>query len=306
MKKDLFLAYVALGIVCLIWGTTYLALRIAVAHFPPLLFTALRQSLAGLIILGVLLISNKGEWPSFGHAMRQFVAGFFMISVGNGFVAWGEMYIPSGIAAIICSLMPVVVILINIGIHREEKPNPKILAGVLLGLIGIILIFSEHLGEFSRPEYVGGILLTFGAVLGWAFGSIWIKKKNNSTNLFLNAGLQMLGGGIWLFPISLVFDDYSAISLTPEAVYPFIYLVIFGSIVAYLSFSYALRKLPMTIVSLYAYINPLVAVILGWAVLQEQLNLRIVVAFIITVGGIYLVNRGYQQVKTLQSALSGR
>lgn len=306
MKKDLLFAYIALGVVCIIWGTTYLALRIAVENFPPLLFTGLRQTLSGFIIIVATLIYNKGGWPSMTHVLRQAIAGFFMISVGNGFVAWGEMYIPSGIAAILCSLMPGVVILINLGIERDERPNAKILIGVALGLLGIILIFSEHLAEFSRPEYIGGILLTFGAVLGWALGSIWIKKKNNSTNLFLNAGLQMLGGGLLLFPISIVFDDYSTISFGPEAVYPFIYLVVFGSIIAYLSFSYALRKLPMTIVSLYAYINPLVAIILGWAVLNEKLNLKILVAFAITIAGIYLVNRGYQQVKAWQNALSSR
>jgi drug/metabolite transporter (DMT)-like permease len=306
VKRDLLFAYIALAVVCVIWGTTYLALRIAVLHFPPLLFTALRQVLSGLIIVLSTLIIYKGSWPSWNHVLRQSIAGFFMISIGNGFVAWGEMFVPSGIAAIICSLMPAVVILLNIGFHREEKPNGKILIGVALGLVGILLIFSEHITEFSNAQYVGGILLIFSAVLGWALGSIWIKKKNNSTNLFLNAGIQMFGGGIWLFPISLAFDDYSTISLAPEAVYPFIYLVVFGSIIAYVSYSYALRKLPMTIVSLYAYINPLVAVILGWLVLNEKLNIKIMIAFGITVAGIYLVNKGYQQGKKLETSLSSR
>lgn len=303
VKRDLLLAYVALAIVCVIWGTTYLALRIAVAHFPPLLFTALRQIISGSIILAATLVITKERWPQFEHVVRQLVAGFFMISIGNGFVAWAEMYIPSGIAAIMCSTMPVVVIIINIAIHREEKVNANIVTGVILGMLGIILIFSEHLSDFSRAEYIGGILLTFSAVLGWAFGSIWIKKKNNSSNLFLNAALQMIGGGVWLIPISIVFDDYTTISFESEAVYPFIYLVAFGSIVAYLSYTYALRKLPMTFVSLYAYINPLVAIILGWAVLSEKLNGRIFIAFLITVAGIYLVNRGYQQIKAIQSVL---
>lgn len=300
------LAYLALAAVCVIWGTTYLALRIAVAHFPPLLFTALRQTIAGLIIVGTTLWLMKATLPSLAHTLRQAVAGFFMISVGNGFVAWAEMYIPSGIAAIICSLMPVVVILINISIHREERPNATIILGVALGLLGIILIFSEHLSEFSNSEYVSGIILTFLAVLGWAGASIWIKKKNTESNLYMNAGLQMFFGGFLLFPLSLVFDDYSTISWSPEAIYPFIYLVVFGSLVAYVAYSYALRKLPMTIVSLYAYINPLVAVVLGWAVLNEKLNGKIGLAFLITVLGIYTVNKGYQQLKEWRAAYSNR
>jgi drug/metabolite transporter (DMT)-like permease len=304
VKKNYLLAYLALAAVCVIWGTTYLALRIAVAHFPPLLFTALRQTIAGLIIIGATLLLMKASLPSKQHMLRQAVAGFFMISIGNGFVAWAEMYIPSGIAAIICSLMPVMVILMNLSVHREEKPNALILLGSVLGLLGIVLIFSEHLAEFTRREYVLGIVLTFLAVLGWAGASIWIKKKNTESNLYLNAGLQMLFGGALLFPLSAAFDDYTMISWTAEAIYPFIYLVVFGSIVAYISYSYALRKLPMTIVSLYAYINPLVAVVLGWLVLDEKLNDKIGVAFLITVVGIYIVNKGYQQIKEWRAAYS--
>jgi drug/metabolite transporter (DMT)-like permease len=116
----------------------------------------------------------------------------------------------------------------------------------------------------------------------------------------------MFFGGLWLYPLSLMYDDYSLISFTAGSVYPFIYLVFIGSIVAYLSYQYALRKLPMTIVSLYAYINPLVAALLGWLVLGEKLNSKIGVAFLITVAGIYLVNRGYQMLKEYRTELSQR
>jgi drug/metabolite transporter (DMT)-like permease len=281
-------------------------LRIAVAHFPPFLFTLLRQTVAGIIILVATFMIMKPAIPTFRHLIHQAIAGFFMISVGNGFVAWAEMFIPSGIAAIICSMMPVMVILINVSVHREEKPNAMIVLGSVLGFLGILLIFSEHLAEFSKPEYLAGIILTFLAVIGWAGGSIWIKKKNTESNLYLNAGLQMFFGGLLLLPLSLAFDDYSKISLAPQAVYPFIYLVVFGSIVAYVSYSFALRQLPMTIVSLYAYINPLVAVLLGWLVLNEKLNEKIGLAFILTVAGIYIVNKGYQQLKEWRAALSQR
>jgi drug/metabolite transporter (DMT)-like permease len=293
-SRSLYIAYLGLAAVCLIWGTTYLALRIAVLHFPPFLFTAIRQTVAGLILLTVMLTIGKAKLPSKQHIWQQAIAGFFMMSLGNGLVAWAEMHIPSGVAAIICSLMPVVVIMVNVMINKDERPTIPIIMGVIIGLIGIVMIFSEHMAEFSKSEYRLGIVMTFGAVIAWASGSIWMKKKNLESNPFVNAGLQMLFGGLWLIPMSLAFDDLSSVSWSPEAAYSMLYLIVFGSLIAYASYSYALRKLPMTIVSLYAYVNPIVAVLLGWLVLDEKLNAKIIVAIILTVAGIYIVNKGYQ------------
>jgi drug/metabolite transporter (DMT)-like permease len=294
MKKDLLIAYLALIVVCIIWGTTYFALRIAVLHFPPFLFTALRQLTAGTLLIAFVLTIGKAALPSGNQIFRQAIGGFFMITLGNGLVAWAEMHVPSGIAAIICSLMPVLVILINLSINREEKPTVPIIMGVAFGLIGIIMIFSENLGEFSKPEYIVGIAMIFGAALSWAGGSIWIKKRNTNSNPFLNAGMQMFFGGVWLLPLTFLFDDLSTVSWSAEAAYSLLYLILFGSIVAYTCFSYALRKLPMTIVSMYAYVNPVVAVILGWLFLDEKFNLKIGIAILITIAGIYIVNKGYQ------------
>lgn len=292
--KSNYIAYFALAAVCIIWGTTYLALRIAVLHFPPFLFTAIRQITAGFLLLAFMFYVSKAAWPSLDHLKRQAVGGFFMISLGNGLVAWAEMHIPSGVAAIICSMMPVLVIMINLMINRDERPTVPILLGVGIGLIGIIMIFGEHIAEFSKPEYVVGIGMTFGAVISWAAGSIWIKTRNMDSNPFVNAGLQMFFGGVWLVPASLIFDDLSQVSWSGEAVYSLLYLIFFGSIVAYASYAYALRKLPMTIVSLYAYVNPLVAVLLGWMILDEKLNTKIGIAILLTIAGIYIVNKGYQ------------
>ena len=294
MKKDLLIPYIALSAICLIWGTTYLVLRIAVLHFPPFLFVTIRQLIAGSLLIAFMLLSGKAAWPDRAHLFRQAVAGFFMISLGNGLVAWAEVVIPSGVAAIICSLMPMVVILINLGVNKDERPTVAILTGVLLGLGGIMMIFGEHLVEFAKIEYQLGILVIFIAVLSWAGGSVWLKRRGNDGNAFLNAGLQMFFGGIWLIPGALIFDDLGHVTWSAEAFYSMIYLVLIGSIVAYACYSYVLRKLPMTIVSLYAYVNPIVAVILGWIVLSEKLNLRIGIAILVTVAGIYIVNRGYQ------------
>lgn len=293
MKRDLLIAYFALAAICVIWGTTYLVTRIAVQDFPPFLFVILRQLISAAILGGIMLTVGKAAWPTRKNLIRQAIAGFFMITLGNGLVAWAEVLIPSGVAAIICSLMPMAVILINLAANREERPTLPIVIGVLVGLVGIVMIFGEHIQEFSRLEYQTGIFVIFLAVISWAGGSVWLKKKSTEGNLFLNASLQMFFGGLWLIPFSLLFDNFSNVSWSGGAAISLAYLVIFGSVIAYACYSYALRKLPMTILSLYAYVNPVVAVILGWLVLDEKLNGTIAVAIIITVAGIYIVNRGY-------------
>jgi drug/metabolite transporter (DMT)-like permease len=239
-----------------------------------------------------MLLLGKVSWPSRENIIRQAIAGFFMITMGNGLVAYAEILIPSGVAAIICSLMPMMVILINLTVNREEKPTIPIVLGVMVGLVGIIMIFGQHIDEFSKIEYQVGIFLIFLAVVCWAGCSVWLKKKSEG-NLFLNASLQMFFGGVWTIPLSLLFDDFSILSWSAEAAYSLAYLIIFGSVIAYACYSYALRKLPMTILSLYAYVNPVVAVILGWLILDEKLNALIVAAIGVTVAGIYIVNRGY-------------
>lgn len=299
-----YLSYLALAAVSIIWGTTYLALRIGVLHFPPFLFTAIRQVSAGLILLALVFGFTRLPRPTAGYVFQQAVAGFFLITLGNGLVAWSEVHIPSGVAAVICSFMPVAVVLINFLIGNDEKPALPVVLGVMLGLGGIVLMFSEHVAGFSKAEYLLGIFLTLGAVLSWAVGSIWIKKHHRNDNPFVNAALQMFFGGLFCLPVSWWVDDLRAVSWSPEAVYTLLYLIFFGSIVAYGSYLYALRNLPVTIVSLYAYVNPVVAVILGWVVLDEKLNLTIWLAIVITVAGIYITNRGYQLINSQKTRFS--
>lgn len=293
-KKNLLIAYIALGAVCVIWGTTYLGLRVGVTQFPPFLFSLLRFTIAGPILVAFMLTVGKAAWPDRNTLLHQAVSGLFMVTLGISVVGWSEVYISSGVAAVICSMMPVWTILINVLITRDEKPNWLIVTGLLTGLSGILLIFREHLSEFSDANYTLGIALTFAANLCWAIGSIYIKKKNKHSNPFLNAGLQMMFGAIFLVPISLLLDDYSSIRWSEPVVYSLIYMALIGSVAAYACYSYAIKHLPMTIVSLYAYINPIVAVILGWLILSEKLNLSILLAIAIVVLGVYLVNRGYQ------------
>jgi len=298
------LAFIALAAVCLIWGTTYLALRVGVTDFPPFIFSAIRQVAAGSILVAFMLFFGKLKFPEWRVIRNQAIAGFFMFTMGNGLVGWAEVYVSSGLAAIISSMVPIWIILLNMGVSQDERPNFPIVAGLLVGLSGIIMIFGQHLNEFSNPTYQWGIGAMFIANISWAAGSVWIKKKNQDSNLFMNAGLQMLFGGLFMLPFSVVLDDYSKIQFTTSTILALIYLVLIGSLVAYICFTYAIKKLPMTIVSLYAYINPLVAVLLGWILLGEKFTLNIFIAMIITVAGVYLVNRGYQLRKEWKSQLA--
>jgi drug/metabolite transporter (DMT)-like permease len=290
----LLIAYLALASVCIIWGTTYLAIRIGVSHFPPFLFSMIRFLIAGPILIVVTILVGKTEWPSKKALINQAIGGFFMITMGISVVGWAEMYISSGVAAIICSVMPIWTILINLVANRDEKINWIIVLGLLVGMSGILLIFSEHLTEFSDSNYTLGIVFTFMANLSWAIGSVFTKKKNQTINPFLGAGLQMFFGGLMLLPLSIAFDNYTSIQWSKEVVYSLGYMILIGSVAGYACYAYAIKKLPMTIVSLYAYINPIVAVILGWAVLHEKLNSRIGLAIALTIVGVYMVNKGYQ------------
>lgn len=293
-NKNNFLPYFALAVVCVAWGTTYLALRIGVLEFPPFLFSAIRQIIAGVLLFGAVLLFRKVPIPSKSVLINQAIGGFFMITMGNGLVGWAEVYVHSGIAAIICSMVPIWVILINLVIAKEERPTFPIVMGSVIGLSGIVLIFGENLSEFTTSVYTFGIIMIFIANIAWAAGSIWMKRKNQHSDPFLNAGLQMAFGGLFLMPVSLIFDSYQTITWTNNVIYSLIYLILVGSIAAYACYSYALTKLPVTIVTLYAYINPIVAVVLGWMVLGEKLNLRVGIAILVTLAGIYIVNRGYQ------------
>ena len=302
-NRQAILAVFALAAVCLIWGTTYLVLRIGVTDFPAFLFSSMRQISAGLILIGVMVFFGKIKFPDWNVIRTQALAGFFMFTMGNGLVGWAEVNISSGMAAIISSMVPIWIILLNIKLNQDEKPNFPIVAGLLIGLSGILMIFSQHLKEFTNPAYQLGIGAMFIANMGWSAGSVWIKKKNQHSNLFMNAGLQMLFGGLFMVPLSLLFDDYAKFQFTPSIVFALTYLILVGSIIAYICFTYAIKQLPMTIVSLYAYINPLVAVLLGWIVLGEKFSLSICVAMIITIAGVYLVNRGYHLRKEWKTEL---
>jgi drug/metabolite transporter (DMT)-like permease len=289
-------AYIALIFVCITWGTTYLAIRIGVMHYPAFLFAGFRQTVSGIILMIIALMVNKKTDISRANIMRQMLIGFLMLTVGNGCVTWGEKYIPSGIAALICSMMPLFAVSFNLASSKRDKLNLMIGSGLVLGVCGVALIFRQNVADLSKPQYLGGMAATLLATCSWALGSIINKKNVSPVNAFFNSGMQLLSGGVFMLLISPVTDDYNNVVLwNTEGLLSLLYLIIFGSVLAYTAYMYALAELPVGIATIYAYINPLIAVVAGYLFLKEDLNLYTALAFATIAVSVFLVNKGYRK-----------
>ncbi|MEQ9374910.1 MAG: EamA family transporter [Imperialibacter sp.] len=288
-------AYLALAFICIVWGTTYLAMRVGVSQFPAFAFSAIRQTIAGGGLLLFVWLSGKGGTINAAYLKKHAFIGLMMITIGNGLVGWAEMFIPSGLAALICAMMPVCVVLINLASKAEEKPNALIYAGLAFGVAGLMLVFREHVADLVNPDYRMGILLTFVAIIGWSYGSVTIRRYGKPESPLMNAGFQLFFGGIGIWLLSFVFDDYTRFSTVDwQGMSALLYVTVFGSLGAFVCYLYVLQHLPVGLASIYAYVNPLVAVLLGWWILDEKLNALIALAFVITVVGIFMVNKGYK------------
>jgi drug/metabolite transporter (DMT)-like permease len=298
-------AYIALIFICIVWGTTYLAIRVVVQNYPAFLFAAIRQLISGAIIMGVAFMFNRNVDLSWKNIKHNGIVGFLLITIGNGCVTWGEKFIPSGVAALICSLMPLSAVMIGLASSSKEKINSTIAAGLGLGLLGVAVIFKDNIKDLTNTSYLIGMIATFVATVSWSLGSVFNKKKTDAVNPMFNSGLQLGIGGIFLLSLSPVVDTYNGESLTtPVVFWSMVYLVIFGSVLAYTAYMYALKELPVGIVALYAYVNPLVAVLLGYFILNEQLTWFTALSFVLIVAGVYTVNYGYNKRKKDQAALT--
>ncbi|GAA4306553.1 DMT family transporter [Compostibacter hankyongensis] len=288
-------AFIAVGLVSFFWGTTYLGIRIGVKYMPGLQLTAIRQFTAGAMVVGWFLAKGH-RMPSPGELWKLAVMGLLLLGVGNGLLSWGEQYIPSGLAAIIAALSPLAIALFSMLLLKGTRLTPRILAGLLLGLAGVIVIFYNRIKSPAGNTFLPGIALCLLAVTGWGWGSVFIARHKLKLDVLYATGWQMLLAGILLFPASYLSGQ--AVPLQEIAVNGWmavLYLIFFGSLVGYVAYVYALSKLPPTRVSIYAYINPIVAILLGWQVLDESLSLSMAAGSAVALAGIYLVNSGFKK-----------
>lgn len=287
-------AYVALFNVCFFWGTTYLALRIGVLHFPPFLFSGLRQFGAGLLLLAWMALFGKLEKLTWRDIGKQALPGILLITLSNSTIGWAEKYIPSGLAALIVCIMPLYIVIINLILGKEKNLfNAKVISGFALGCVGIVLIFRDNLSDLGNPDYFWGIIASFVACMFWAIGSVYIKNTTFRTSAYSNAAIQFTTGGLGCFVVSLFVDDYSQLANVPaESLWALLYLTLIGSLLAYMSYLYAVRHLPMMVVSTYAYVNPVIAILLGVLILDEKITGMTVAALGVTLLGVFLINTG--------------
>ena len=289
-------ALVALALVCFFWGTTWLASKEGVRYMPALQLAGIRQLLGGLCFI-VFFLARGAVLPKGKEWRIILMLGFLNFMLSNALSTWGVKYISAGLGSIIGAIFPLWLVIIGL-FTRKDALKPKAIAGLLLGFAGICVIFYEHLHDFLNPQFQFGIALSLCSTWSWAFGTIYTKKHAGGFNPYFSLGFQMLFSGIALILVTGLTGIAIPIADIPLPSWGAIaYLVVFGSVLSFVAFLYALQNLPTEQASIYAYINPVVAVLLGWAIFGEMLTLFIVGGVLLTLYGVYLVNKSAVKFK---------
>jgi drug/metabolite transporter (DMT)-like permease len=280
--------------VCILWGTTYLAIRVAVATWEPFLFGGLRFAAAGTIVILAMRLRGT-RVPRDARLMRESaIAGTLLLVGGNAAVILAERHVPSGITAVMVSTMPIWTVVISAFTPRGHRLGPLTGIGLLGGLAGVVvLVWPELAGPLpaNRDFLLGVVMLQVGSI-SWAAGSVYVVSRRASVPPLLAAGLQMLAGGIVMILIGTLFGEWARLHPDRHGWEAFLYLLVFGSLLGYVAFVYALQHLPVAKVSLYGYVNPIVAVIVGALILDERFGLREAVATAIVLAAVALARVG--------------
>ena len=286
------LAYIAFVTVCIVWGTTYLAIRVALETVPVLLLAGLRWMAAGLIMSGLMLATGRGlPKPRLWAPLA--LLGFLMNIVGNGFVVYAQQFVASGLTAVLIATTPFWSALIERLLPNGERFSKRSLAGLSLGFTGIIVLVWPELthGGASGRAFVIGVIAIQLACVGWVIGTSFARRHELGDNPFRSTALQMVFSGIMLLGAASAHGDWAQLSFTPRTIAAMLYLSVAGSLVAYSAYIYAIQHLPLQLVSLYAYINPMIAVALGTVFLNEPLSARILIAAVLVFAGTWIVGK---------------
>jgi drug/metabolite transporter (DMT)-like permease len=285
-----FQAYLALAAVCFFWGTTYLGIRIALESMAPPVLMSLRYSISGIILLAVAYFS-KAHLPTGRELWYTALYGVIIIGTGTGCLVYAEQWVPSGLAAVFITVSPFWMIGVEALIPGGDGLHGPTIVGMLVGLIGtILLVAPEAMQEgFGGPLLRGFLLLQLGCA-GWALGSILQRRHQTLAHPVVSGAVQQLATGL-AFAVPALFAKPHPSTWSTRSIGALAYLVMFGSIVGYSAYVFVLDRLPISVVSIYNYINPIIAVFLGWIFFREHFGLQEVVAMVIIFAGVALVKR---------------
>lgn len=291
----------AFAAVYLIWGSTYLAIHYAIQTLPPFLMAATRFLVAGSILFVWSSFRSNNVRPSLSQWGRAFIIGGLLLLCGNGGVTWAEKYIPSGLAALLVAIEPLFIVLLNWMVTRQ-RPSVKVLLGVLVGLAGVgLLVSGEFKGGGAGPlmNLIGAGVVVMSA-LAWAGGSVYANRRPINLSTSIGSGMQMLAGGSLLFIMALITGDFKHLNFSHTSLVSIValgYLILFGSLVVFTAYSWLVRNVAPAKAATYAYVNPVVAVILGWFIASEPLTVRTSVAAAIIIGSVVLLITTYGGVE---------
>jgi len=305
------LVVIAFATVYIVWGSTYFFIKMAVAGFPPLLLGALRFFTAGLLLMVWCAIKGEKIFVK-QNILHAAVSGFLLLVIGNGAVIWAEQTLPSAMVAIMVTSPPIWFVLLdkpNWGTNFKSKST---IAGLVIGFIGVILLFRDQIadvfGSSAGPSKLPGMLLLLFGTLGWASGSLYSKHYNTKGSVSVNTAWQMLAAGMFFLPSSFLNNEMERVNwgtIPLHSWYALAYLIVFGSIAAFSAYVWLLQVRPATQVGTYAYVNPVIAVLLGVIFAGEHVNLIQVLGLVVILSSVLLINLSkYRKAKTGELAVA--
>jgi drug/metabolite transporter (DMT)-like permease len=284
------LAYRAWLTVCIVWGTTYLGIRVSLETMPPMIMGGLRWIIAGVLLGGYVLASGE-RLPPPRRWGGIFLLGFLMLGLGNGGVVVAEQWVPSGLAAVIVASNPFWMAATEAALPDGERLRARVVIGLIIGFSGIIVLVWPDLtvGSSGRRGFLGGVIALQIASIGWSLGSSYSRRHARTDNLLGTTASQMLAGGVIMMAAATVLGEWPHLYLTRRTAIALAYLSTVGAVGGFVAYTYALRHLPVSFVSLYAYINPVIAVALGVLWLHEALDSRMAIAAGLVLAGVAVV-----------------
>ena len=282
---------IAVILVAIVWGTTFLGIRVAVETIPGWFVAGIRQLIAGIIMMIILLFKNDLKWIGWKNFSYQLIIATLMLIFANGMTTVAEENLTSSLASLISASTPILVFIGSI-ILGLQKFTIKGLIGIILCFSGILFIFWNGLQDLANPEYRSGIILMFCAICGFASGTLFSKKiKINTENITLNLFYQFMYAGIVQIGLAFIFsEDYDFAQWSFKSLAAMLYLAIFGSVITFYAFHYALSKISPVQVSILSYINTIIAILLGWIVLNEPITTKFIIAACLIITGVFITN----------------